>query len=479
MDLINASSPEFLAQFDQLFKRFDYHEYSEESMSKPEWKNLVKAGVLLPIIPKKHGGRENNEEIYLLLEKAAYYNLGLAMYLNTAILLFTRSIIGHGTEKLKEEVIADLLTHGSCGGFAVIEPETGTGISLIQTYFEEVTAGYKITGKKHWQCFSESADWWLIVAKDKRMGSAGDKFDLFVHKSASGGFKTQQRYATVGLKLIDFGLNEIEVTVPEYARLQMNSATVSDLLNLVISGAWGQWASLSAGFLKRIQEESLSFTAQRRTATGTLKDLGYVKYRLGMIASAHHICRAIFNYLMQHINLGDTGTNDMFVVQSAKLLAADYMFDAAVHYQALCGGDGYRYQPEGNISAYAMQDARAFAILGVANDILYELLAKDFLNQQVSQKEKSFYTMIQGFGHTSKASVYLESNRHLLEKIPINNTELVFAGKILARLFGITAIEHSAATLSAAERSAAIAFSLSEITNILTALSFAADIAIE
>lgn len=479
MDLTNTTSTEFLAQFEKLFKKFDYYKSTNESLSKADWKALVEAGILLPIIPKKYGGRENSKEIYLLIEKAAFYNLGLAMYITTAMLLFTRSIIGHGTDKLKKEVIEDLLKNGSSGGFAIIEPGTGTGIALSQTYFETVPGGYKITGKKHWQCFSESADWWLIVAKDLKMGLQTDKFDLFVHKSTAGGFKTQQRFDTVGLRLIDFGLNEVEVIVPEHARLQMSGSNVSDLLNLIISGAWGQWASMASGFLTRIYQEAIAFTAHRRTAAGTLKDMGYVKYRLGLIAASAQLCKALSFYLMQHIDLGVTGTKDMFVVQSAKLLAADSMFNAAVHYQTLCGGEGYRYQAASNIAAQAMQDARAFAILGVANDILYELLAKDFLKSQASNEEKSFYVLIQNFEHTSKAAAYLENYRHLLKKIPNTNTELVVAGQILARLFGITAIERSGTEYSAREKSATIAFLVSEMSTILTAHSFAEEIAIE
>jgi alkylation response protein AidB-like acyl-CoA dehydrogenase len=466
----------FLEQLTSVLRTFDCQHYPAENMPRADWEKLVKSGVMLPLIPKAYGGRESHEEMCHIIRKAAYYNVSLAIYINITGLLFIRNLVNHGSSRIKQEFIDALFDHAALGGFAVTDPISGSDPTLMQAWYQKVEGGYRITGRKHWQAFSKTAGWWLIVARNKDAGS--DTFNCFIHNRADGGFNTLETYAPVGTRLIDYGLNEMDVFIPEHARLNIDNVSFAGLLEL-IGAAWSQWSSVGCGFLERIYEAAVAYVQRRQTASGTLLQLGYVQYRLGMIAAARNVCQALFTYILHRTDIREKGIRDIFVVRSAKALSSDLMLTAALHYQQLCGGEGYRYDAPDNIAAQALQDARGFSLLGGSNDMLYAIIGQYFMNLHPQEEYPSLYSMLQHFSHTADVLHYIDEHRPALEKIPQGHTEMVLCGRILARLFGITAITLYSETLQldAANTLAAISICRTEITGILAEWAAAAAVA--
>lgn len=464
----------FLEQICAHFPAFDYR-HARGNMPKLLWEKLVRSGVYLPVIPLSYNGRDNDEEVSAMITHAAYHNLGLAMSLIVSTLLFAGNVMEYGTEELKKEVIKDLTDHAGLGGIAIIEPEGGSGISLMQTVAEKEGGGFRIKGKKHWLCFSASADWWLIAARNSGQPEAAGTFGFYVHKSAEGGFRAARAYQPKGLHLIDFGMNEVDAFVPDYRRLNLRGAGISGIHQLIVP-TWRQFASLGSGFLSRIYEESVTFTAARPCPGGYLKDIAFVRYQLGNIAACRTICQALSEYLRDCSGNSEKGRQDVFPAQCIKVMASEAMLTGAMHYQVLCGGNGYRYDAPDNIAAMAVNDAQAFIISSIPNDVLSLFLAQGFLDMPGAETQATFWTLINHSPFTQPAAVYLEQYKKDLDYMPAGNLELVMCGRILTRLFAITALDRYRSAGEPENISSSILYCLDEISAVLGKKSIAQQI---
>ncbi|HVI46078.1 MAG TPA: acyl-CoA dehydrogenase family protein [Chitinophaga sp.] len=476
MQLTDLSSVEFLQHVEETLRNFDCQTYPCEHMPRADWQQLVRAGVMHPIIPRVYGGRESHEEMGRVMERVAYYNLSLAMYVVTQSVIIGRNVVVFGSDALQEEVFTDILINGALMGFAVLDPDAASGVSTMKTLYETVEGGYHIYGRKHWQEFSTTADWWLIVAKDKNGGIAGDKMDLFVHRTIDGGWRNTETYIPLGLRLIDFGLNEADVFVPEYRRLSIRHLNFEGILNL-IGSSWSQFAAMGAGFLQRVYESAVLYVTQRQTRAGTLYDLGYVRYRLRVIAASRDICRVLFYYMLNKTDIREPLIADLFIQQATKTLCADLMFTGANHYLELCGAEGYRTGAKTNFAATAMSDARAFSILGGANDLLCAMLTQYCLRATKPASDAPFHDVIRQFSHTTHAADLIGDKQELLGKQPTGNLEQVVYGKVLARLFAASLIRTFGreAGLSGEEQTVSISRCKTEIDAELDVLTFSPD----
>jgi alkylation response protein AidB-like acyl-CoA dehydrogenase len=166
-DLLSLSTNEFIADIEAVASRFDSATYPQQNLPPDDWTLLVKAGVLRPVLPKEYGGRDSHIEMCRVVETLSEWNLPLGMYTTIITGVALRPIALCGSEEAQQEILP--LFAGSdpmiCG-FASTEPGCGSAMSGMTTTFEEVDGGYRIRGRKHWQAFSETADWWLVSAKN-------------------------------------------------------------------------------------------------------------------------------------------------------------------------------------------------------------------------------------------------------------------------------------------------------------------------
>ncbi|MFB6454180.1 acyl-CoA dehydrogenase family protein [Chitinophaga sp. Hz27] len=476
MEYSDLCTEDFLQQLGEVIKKFDYYQHPIGNLSHNEWEELVTAGIYHPLFKKRIGGRESHEEVCRIMRLAGYHHLSLGFFLMTPLTIFCRTVTNFGSLDLQERIFTDLINNNKLAGFAVIDPDAPSGATTMQTWWEQAAGGYHITGRKHWQSGSRMSEWWLIVAKDKEKGPAATTVDYFLYES-TGGFQTTKTYHPLGLHLPDYGLNELDIFVPDSQRLEIPSATFTELLGL-ISGGWSQWASMAAGFLKRIYEEADKFVTARKTRTATLKDLGYVRFKLGMIAASKTIADIMYDYVLTQTNLFQQFPKDLFVLQAIKTTAADYMFTSANHYLELCGADGYRFNATNNFAAQALTDARGFSILGGANDVLYQLLTQYCLQDESTKGKTDFLEVMQVFPHTRDASRYLKQVGTLFQQIPEDNLAQVFYGKILSRLFIIQLLESGVESLVTESFEAAHAYCLADLNDLLQHYALSHKIAI-
>ena len=206
-------------------------------------------------------------------------------WLNTALALLP--VVKWAGEEVKREMLP--LFAGDApvmAGLAATEPGAGSALSAMTTTFEEVEGGYRIRGRKHWQALSSSAHWWLVLAKNAQRREYG----YFVVERSEG-FRTVELYEALGLKLLDYGVNDIDVIVPRHRRIDAEEAGLDSVDVFLASRAL--LAAAGAGFLRRISREAHTYVDGRQIGRKPQSKIGFVNYRLAAIDTSATICEAL------------------------------------------------------------------------------------------------------------------------------------------------------------------------------------------
>ncbi|MEU8760062.1 acyl-CoA dehydrogenase family protein [Streptomyces sp. NPDC048659] len=370
------SAAEFLAGVEEAAERFDAATYPQRELPAEDWAVLTRAGVLLPVLPTRFGGRSSHVEMCRVVEVLAERNLAVAVHTAVVAALALRPVVLWAEEETRREVLP--LFAGPAApkaGFASTEPGCGSAMSGLTTTFEETGGGYRLRGRKHWQALSATASWWVVVAK--RDGDAGREYGWFVVER-SDGFRTTRRYEAIGLNAIDYGVNEIDAFVPARRRIDIGAGDLSATVDVYLAGR-ALIGVLACGFLRRIAREARAFADARRVGRAPLSALGFVRHRLASVDAAHTVCEALSHHVRTRLDLLSDLTPSFPLVLAVKTVASELMVAAAHHYQQLAGGEGYRSGSPTNIAAQAFLDSRVFTVFDGTNDLLSQQLAQHCL----------------------------------------------------------------------------------------------------
>ncbi|MFJ9413099.1 acyl-CoA dehydrogenase family protein [Streptomyces sp. NPDC101227] len=445
--LVDLDSPDFLDQFRSSIDEFDSARLPHEPLSRESLRKLVDLGIYLPAIPREYGGRESHQEMCEVIEIMSERNLPMGMYTMIVTVLFLRNVAAGGDDALKEEVFDDFANNPVIGGLAFTEPGSGSNLARMETTYHDDGDTYRITGTKHWQAFSEQADWWIICAKHPER----KEFAYFAHKRSDGGFVTTEVYDSLGLKNLGYGLNTLDLRVPRHYRLTKTREGLGDAAEILCASRFSK-AAMASGFLRRLSTESLRQVSGRKIGDGTLHDIDYVRYKVNRIKQNYVVCNALYRQLMLTENYYTDLENSMFASLATKVLASELMLESAIDYQQLCGGEGYRKGAPDNIAAYALLDARVYTVFDGTNDLLCQHLANLFLRRFQQSGLRSPLEFIGRFGYLEDAfSDLTDINLSPIADAP-SQDRTVILGRILSRIYGISALQKSSRSAAPSAR---------------------------
>jgi alkylation response protein AidB-like acyl-CoA dehydrogenase len=440
--LQSLSTNEFIAGIESVAPKFDSATYPQQNLPSDDWALLVGSGVLLPVLPREYGGRDSHVEMCRVVETLSEWNLPLGMFTTIVTGVALRPIALWAGEEAKREVLP--LFAGSdpmIAGFASTEPGCGSAMSGMTSTFEEVDGGYRIRGRKHWQAFSFSAHWWLVSAKN----DDGDRreYGYFIVKRSEG-FRTAERYEPLGLKVIDYGLNDIDAVVPRHRRIQAEGRNLRPMVEMLMASR-ALMAAMGCGFLRRISREAHEYADGRQIGPAPLSAIRFARYRLAAIDSSYTICEALNHHLRTRLDMKADMLGSFPAVQAIKTVATDRMLSAAHHYQQLVGGEGYRSGSPTNISAQAFLDARVFTIFDGTNDLLSQQLAEYCLARPAARPLSRF---LAEWPLTAPAVTAHRPYLGFLDR-DLGQEHLVLAGRAIAYLFAIREVMRWAAETGA------------------------------
>ncbi|MFL6051703.1 MAG: acyl-CoA dehydrogenase family protein [Actinoallomurus sp.] len=441
-DLLSMSTNEFISGIEAVAPQFDSATYPQQNLPADDWTLLTTAGVLLPALPKEYGGRDSHIEMCRVVETLAESNLAVGTYATIVTGLALRPIVLWADEEAKQEVLPLYAGRDPmiCG-FVSTEPGCGSAMSGMTTTFEEVEGGYRIRGRKHWQAFSLSAHWLLVSARNDQAGRP--EYGWFIVKRSEG-FRTLQRYEPLGLKVIDYGLNEIDAVVPRHRRIHAEAGKLSAMVDIFLSGR-AMISAVACGFLRRISREARVYADTRRIGPAPLSAIRFARYRLAAIDSSYVVCAALNHHLQTRLDLKADLTGAFPAIQAMKTVATERMVRSANDYQQLTGGEGYRYGSPTNIAAQAFLDTRVFTIFDGNNDLLSQQLTEYCLARQAGRPLSRF---LAEWPLTAAAVTTHGLDLGFLDR-DLDQEHLVLAGRAIAYAFAIGQVMQWAAETGA------------------------------
>ncbi len=237
---------------------------------------ILDSNPLSIFIPTEYGGRgDKPADCLSLLEASAYESLAVGLMMGISGSLFLEPVGKYGQEEAKRHIFTSFLDTVSLGGLMITEPDFGTDALGMQTSFNESDNGFSLKGSKHWGGLTGMADFWIVTArKEKKNNSLSRDINLFIVEKAQAGqeIEVEEYYHKLGLFLIPYGLNKVDVCVPGTSRLIPRTSGVKLMMDLLHRSRL-RLSGIGLGFIKRMLDEAIMHCRQR-TVSGT-NLLGY------------------------------------------------------------------------------------------------------------------------------------------------------------------------------------------------------------
>lgn len=354
-------------------------------------------------IPEEYGGRGGDiAEGLGLLSAASYESLALSMILALNWSLFLQPVAKYGDDRIKAPVF-DRFLHDDCmGGFMLTEPEFGSDALNIRTSYVEEDGHYHIQGTKHWGGLTGWADFWLVAARERREGGLGRDLDFFMCDVESPGqhIEVEEFFANLGLYMIPYGRNDVDVRVPASHRLQPERTGISMMMDILHRSRM-QFPGMGMGFLRRLLDEALEHCRQRSVGGVPLSSYDQVQQRLARIQAAFTVCSAMCVHCSDEAHLDRTLTRKDLEANAIKAVLTDLMQEASQSVLQLFGARGYRLD---HIAGRSTVDSRPFQIFEGSNDILYQQITESILEKMDRESEYDLLDHLSSLELTSRAA---------------------------------------------------------------------------
>ncbi|MEO0558429.1 MAG: acyl-CoA dehydrogenase family protein [Bacteroidota bacterium] len=324
-------------------------------------------------IPKAYGGRGGRvPESLSMLEATGYHSLPLCLIVGINGGLFLQPVAKYGSEDLKRTAFDGFLREKKMGGLMITEPDYGSDALHMETAWTKTDEGmYHLEGTKHWAGLTGSADYWLLTARSRKSdGNLGRDVDLFVSDSniPSQTVTVKNFYPTIGLRSIPYGLNHVDVRLPESSRLQPESTGIKMLLDTLHRSRL-QFPGMGIGFLRRNFDDALAHCRERFVGGKALIDYDGVRARLAKIQAAVTGCAAMCLDSAEKAGIEHDLSVSSLKANAFKTVVTDWMQDTSHSFLQLAGGNGFRAD---HPAARGVVDSRPFQIFEGSNDILYQ-----------------------------------------------------------------------------------------------------------
>ena len=402
---------------------------SESSLTK-----ILDATPLAAFIPAQYGGfGGNTAEALAMLEASSYESLPLSLMMGINGALFLQPIANYANEEVKTEVYNRVIKANKMGGLMITEPDYGSEALKMQTaYTKDPKSGvYSIKGMKHWAGLTGMADYWLMTAREKDSdGNLGRDISFFVHDTRNGGIEVKEYFNNLGLYMLPYGRNQVDIKVPESHRLEPKGTGITLMLDLLHRSRL-QFPGMGMGFLRRMMDEAIMHCRQRFVGGQNLIDYDQVKARVSKLQSYFTVCSAMCNFTSSNVPL-EKNTSRMDVeANSIKSVITDYMQKASQSLLQLKGAKGYRLD---HIAGRSTVDSRPFQIFEGSNDILYQQISESVIKLMRKFKSTNLYDFLKDYELTVRSSDYFKDMLNFEVDAKMPQRKLVELGQAIGRM---------------------------------------------
>ncbi len=397
-------------------------------------RDLMACNPLSTFIQSEYGGRGGHPtEGIAIVEAASYESLALSLIFGINWALFIQPVTKYGQAEARSSVFADFVRNRKMGGLMITEPDYGSDALHMQTSWRQEGERFHLQGTKHWAGLTGWADYWLLTAR-KSTPAKGLSRDIdFFICDANGpdqNIVVEEKFNNLGLYMIPYGRNQIDVSIPETHRLIPHTTGVKMMLDLLHRSRM-QFPAMAMGFIRRILDEATEHCRSRMVGGKNLLSYDMVQARLANIQSAFTVCSAMCINTSERAGIENNLASEGLEANSIKTCITDLMQESAQSLLQLVGAIGYRLD---HFAGRAVVDSRPFQIFEGSNDILYAQITESLLKQMKVAKEKNLSRYLSGFELTVNSSGYFEKLLDFELDPSMSQRKSIVMGQLVSRV---------------------------------------------
>lgn len=388
-------------------------------------------------IPKEYGGRGGLiQENIAMLAAASYESLALSLTFGINSALFLQPLGKYGQEEAKSAVFKRFIEDKTMGGLMITEPDYGSDALNMQTSYTEDNGFAHLKGKKHWAGLTGWAEFWLLTARQKTdTGNLQRDIDFFVCDVNAPGqqIKVEEFYENLGLYMIPYGRNHIDVKIPVSYKLQPHSTGVKLMLDLLHRSRM-QFPGMAMGFIQRMLDEAIAHCKQRFVGGKSLFHYDQVQQRLSRLQASYTICSAMCANSSEKAGIDVDLVPHGLEANAVKSVVTDLMQESAQSLVQLVGAKAYRIN---HIGGRGTADSRPFQIFEGSNDILYAQISESLIKLMKRAKESNLYQFLKNYDLSDKAADYLKEITNFNIDFQMQQRKLVEMGRVMGRIISL------------------------------------------
>ncbi len=273
-----------------------------------------------------------------------------------------------------------------------------------------------------------------MTAREKNSkGELGRDVSFFVHDSRNGGIEVQEYYNNLGLYMLPYGRNKVDINVPESHKLTPKGTGITLMLDLLHRSRL-QFPGMGMGFLRRMMDEAVQHCRERLVGGVSLLNYDQVRSRVSQIQSYFTVCSAMCNFTATNVPLTKNTAKMDVEANAIKTVLTDYMQKASQSLLQLTGAKGYRLD---HIAGRSTVDSRPFQIFEGSNDILYQQITESIMKAMRKVKSTNLYEFLKEYDLTSQSSDYFKDLLNFEIDTKMSQRKLVDLGRALGRIISM------------------------------------------
>jgi hypothetical protein len=240
----------------------------------------------------------------------------------------------------------------------------------------------------------------------------------------------EELYENLGLYMIPYGRNRIDIDVPKVQRLQPESTGIKMMLD-ILHRSRIEFPGMGMGFLKRMLDEALAHCRERFVGGKRLMEYDQVKKRVSRLQAWYTACSAMCTYTSEMAQIENNMAAHSVSANAIKTVVTDLMQDASQSLLQLTGAKGYRLD---HIAGRSTVDSRPFQIFEGSNDILYQQISEAVLKKMRRMKENNLYQYLKEYKLTARAADRFKDSLNFEVDLQMPQRKLVELGRMLGRI---------------------------------------------
>jgi len=357
--------------FEREFAPLEARWRQQQLADRAVWRQAGEMGLLCSSIPEAYGGAGGS----FAHEAVVAYEQGRALVnsfsINVHSGIVAHYLLAYGSEAQKLRWLPKMATGELVAAIAMSEPGAGSDLQAIRTSAVRDGADYVVNGAKTFITNGHHADLVCVVVKtDPAHGAKGVSL-LMVEVTELAGFRRGRLLEKIGQHGLDTAeLFFDDMRVPAHNLLGDDEGQGFRQLMQQLARERLLIAIGAAGMMQRAIDETLAYVAQRRVFGEPLLAMQNTRFKLAECQTEATIMQVFVDACIERQL---SGTLDVATAAMAKWSITDKLCRIVDECLQLHGGYGYMTEyPIARLYA----DVRVLRILGGANEVMKELIAR-------------------------------------------------------------------------------------------------------